>query len=258
MFETVAPDASQRNRLVFYESLPLSLVILAIVIGIAGFAIINRLQFPLEPPRLLVSYIETELTPPPPPPPPPPPRAGSSNVASTTATLPVNIARIQELAPTIIPEAVPELPPPQPRAQLASFTPSAPASSAGVRGGVDGGVAGGTVGGVRNGIVGGVMGDDGRLYLKKDAPLPLYAESRPFPEYPEYQRSLAREETVVVRYVIGKDGQVHDAAVTNPTKHKEFALSALQAIRQWRFRPLIIDGEAIEVVHEITVYFRLY
>jgi protein TonB len=256
MFETVAPDASQRNRLVFYESLPLSLAIHAIAVGVAAFLIIERLQFPLDPPRFLMAYTMTDLTPPPPPPPPPP--ATSSTAAATTAALPVNLARIQELAPTIIPENVMELPAPQPRAQRASFTPGGPLATGGVHGGVDGGVAGGTIGGDRNGIIGGVLGDDGRLYLKKDAPLPLFAESRPFPEYPEYQRSLAREETVVVRYVIGKDGRVHDAAVTNATKHKEFELSTLQAIRQWRFRPLIVDGDAIEIVHEITVYFRLY
>ena len=31
----------------------------------------------------------------------------------------------------------------------------------------------------------------------------------------------------------------------------------LKAIKNWRFRPLVKDGERQEVVHELTIYYRL-
>ena len=36
-----------------------------------------------------------------------------------------------------------------------------------------------------------------------------------------------------------------------------FESPAVDAIKLWRFRPLLVDGEAREVVHELVVYFRL-
>lgn len=36
-----------------------------------------------------------------------------------------------------------------------------------------------------------------------------------------------------------------------------FEVAALDAIKGWRFRPLVVDGEVREAVHELTVFFRL-
>ena len=36
-----------------------------------------------------------------------------------------------------------------------------------------------------------------------------------------------------------------------------FVDNTVRAIRSWRFKPYIKDGEAQEVVHELTVYYKL-
>jgi outer membrane biosynthesis protein TonB len=36
-----------------------------------------------------------------------------------------------------------------------------------------------------------------------------------------------------------------------------FDEATVRAIRNWRFRPMIKDGQPTEVVHELTVLFRL-
>jgi hypothetical protein len=38
---------------------------------------------------------------------------------------------------------------------------------------------------------------------------------------------------------------------------KIFDEATINAIRHWRFRPMIKDGEAMEAVHELTIRYRL-
>ena len=48
-----------------------------------------------------------------------------------------------------------------------------------------------------------------------------------------------------------------DCARVSPPQRNVFVDVTLRAIRSWRFRPMIRDGERLEVVHELTVYYRL-
>ena len=65
------------------------------------------------------------------------------------------------------------------------------------------------------------------------------------------------EDSLIVRYVIGKDGRVKEVKVIDPPKYQQFADAAIKAISHWRFQPLIANGEKEEVVHELTVNFQL-
>jgi TonB family protein len=65
------------------------------------------------------------------------------------------------------------------------------------------------------------------------------------------------EGQLVVRYIIGRDGRVKDVIVIDHAEDSAFDQAAVRAIRNWRFRPMIKDGQPTEVVHELTVLFRL-
>jgi protein TonB len=263
MFETVTPDAfARRDRHVLYESLPASIALHAIAAGAIAVAILSHVTLPLEPPKVIVTYLASELNEPVPPPPPPapaqqPPAAKNEPrlEAAAVALAPMDVA------PSTIPDEVPEVPLPSPMrlvsATIDKFTPAAGVAG-GVAGGVKGGVSGGVFGGVADGVKGGVVGGDGRVHFERDARLPLFIENKPYPEYPDSCINAREEGTVVVRYIIGKDGRVIDVSILDHGSRKEFDKSTLGAIRQWKFRPLLVDGEAMEVVHELTVYFRLY
>jgi len=263
MFETVAPDAfSRRDRHVFYETLPASIAIHGIAAAVVAISIAAHVTLPTEPPKLLVAYLASELREPVPPPPPPPPAAKQADAPKADAKLetsaPVALTPI-DLAPATIPDEITEMPRPSAiRLVSASVDKFVPAGGGGVSGGVGGGVAGGTVGGTPGGIGGGVLGGDGRVHFERDARLPLYAEAHPYPEYPDICINTRQEGTVVIKYVIGRNGQVTEASITSHGARKEFDESTLEAIRKWKFRPLLVDGEAMEVVHELTVYFKLY
>ena len=69
------------------------------------------------------------------------------------------------------------------------------------------------------------------------------------------KRLAADYDTVLLRATIRTDGEVHEIEIVsgNPI----LAESALRAVRQWRYRPTLLDGEAVEVETEITVNFVL-
>jgi len=75
------------------------------------------------------------------------------------------------------------------------------------------------------------------------------------PVYPESARLAGIQGTVVLQAVIGKDGLVHNVQVQSgpPT----LVNSALAAVRQWRYQPYLLDGQAVEVETTINVKFTL-
>jgi protein TonB len=259
MFETVAPQTfGKQSRKILYETLPVSIAIH--LLAIAGWMVstIWQVGFPLESPKHSAMY---NLLEPPAPPPPPPPPAAPKKVAAQQVQSPVVQHVQQELvAPTIIPDTIPlvlNTPP-------VVVEPVVEGVDGGIEGGVVGGVVGGQVGGVIGGEVGGQAGgviggiiDDGRVHVQRDKKLPMFPLSQVYPAYPEEGRLRNWEDECVVRYVIGKDGRVKEVSIVKHAQHDTFEKEAIRAIRHWRFRPMVKDGVAQEVVHELTVFFRL-
>jgi len=263
MFETVAPDAfARRDRHIFYESLPVSIGLHAAAVIAVAAVIASHVTLPLQPPKVLVAYLASELGEPVPPPPPPAP-AKEPDAPKHQPKLESSVVALKpvDVAPTTIQDEVNQMPLPSPirlvAASIDKFVPAAGVAD-GVAGGVRGGVTNGILGGSPEGVTGGIVGGDGRMHFERDSRLPLVMEEHPYPEYPKSCREARKEGLVIVRYVIGKDGHVNEISILHHAARKEFDESTLEAVRQWRFRPLLIDGEAMEVVHEMTVYFRLY
>lgn len=75
------------------------------------------------------------------------------------------------------------------------------------------------------------------------------------PQYPAIARIARVSGSVELRAIIGRDGSVSSIEVLsgNPL----LARAAAEAVRQWRYRPTILDGEAVEVETRITVNFVL-
>jgi periplasmic protein TonB len=75
------------------------------------------------------------------------------------------------------------------------------------------------------------------------------------PEYPLVARAMRLAGTVRLRAIIGTDGGVREARVTegNPI----LAQAALAAVRRWRYRPTLLGGSPVEVETNITVNFVL-
>jgi protein TonB len=192
----------------------------------------------------------TLLVAPPPPPPPPPPPAAQPVVRVKP------VARIMQagkmMAPTVIPKQVnlikeEELPPDP--------------GMVGVMGGVPGGIPGGQAGGVLGGIIGGI----GNLPPPpKETPkrivvggnvqqARLINQARPI--YPPLAKQARISGTVRLQAVIAKDGTIQELQVMSG--HPLLVQSALDAVRQWRYHPTLLNGEPVEVATTIDVIFTL-
>jgi protein TonB len=194
----------------------------------------------LPSPPALKAFFVTPLELAPAPPPPPPPAAG----ARVTAKLE---PRPQQLASGFVaPIEVPERILPEESLDL------------GVEGGMPGGVEGGVPGGVVGGIVGGLP----------DAPPPppklvriggkILAPRivrRVEPAYPEVAAGARIKATVVVEAQVDMGGHVQTAKVLQG--HPLFDESAVTALKQWRYQPLLLNGEPTAFIIIVTFSFNL-
>jgi protein TonB len=76
------------------------------------------------------------------------------------------------------------------------------------------------------------------------------------PEYPRLAKNIGLSGTVMLRARIGTDGDVRDLELVSG--NALLARSALEAVREWRYRPTMLNGQAVEVETQITVNFVLY
>lgn len=75
------------------------------------------------------------------------------------------------------------------------------------------------------------------------------------PVYPHIAKIAHLQGTVYLHAVIGRDGSIQQLqAVSGPPMLLQ---AALDAVKQWRYRPYILNGEPVEVETQITVVFRL-
>ena len=75
------------------------------------------------------------------------------------------------------------------------------------------------------------------------------------PEYPPLARQARIQGAVVLRAVIDRDGKIQDLHVISG--HPLLVQSAINAVRQWRYRPFFLNDQPVEVETQVTVNFSL-
>lgn len=194
--------------------------------------------------------LTTFLVAPPPPPPPPPPAAAVTKVVKPMARI---IQQGKMMAPTVIPKKV----------SIIKEEEMPPDVSGGVQGGVVGGVPGGQAGGVLGGIIGGTN-------VAGPPPPPKPAQQRirvggnvqaakmvrqVQPTYPQIAKTAHVQGTVILHAVIAKDGTVQELNyISGPPLLMK---SAMDAVREWKYQPTLLNGDPVEVDTTISVIFTL-
>jgi TonB family protein len=74
------------------------------------------------------------------------------------------------------------------------------------------------------------------------------------PIYPGDALQARISGTVVIRAVIGRDGELHDFHVES-APWPSLAVSAISAVSHWQYKPYLVDGEPVEVQTAIRVIF---
>ncbi len=77
------------------------------------------------------------------------------------------------------------------------------------------------------------------------------------PVYPADLMQQGITGTVMLRAVLSTTGDLLHAEVVNTTVNPGLAQAALDAVRQWRYQPRLLNGQPVEIATTITVSFEL-
>lgn len=246
--DSILEYGGQRKRRFFATTTSFILNILAILV-----MLLIPLAFTETLPK---AQLLTFLVAPPPPPPPPPPAA--AEVAKVVRQIQTDIMSSGQLrTPTRIPRKIEmikeeEAPPPM------------PVGGAGVVGGVPGGVPGGQLGGVIGGIVNATSNLNSvpkliaptvqRVRISQGVTKGLLIH-RVEPTYPALAKAARVQGEVVLSAVISVNGEIQNLQLVSG--HPMLVPSAIAAVRQWRYKPYLLNGAPVEVETTITVIFSL-
>jgi protein TonB len=75
------------------------------------------------------------------------------------------------------------------------------------------------------------------------------------PDYPLLARQVRVQGQVVLRAMISREGTIENLQVLSG--HPMLIPAAVDAVRQWRYRPYVLNGEPVEVETQVTVNFVL-
>jgi len=188
------------------------------------------------------------LVAPPPPPPPPPPAAAMVQHVKVIQT---DIVNGELRTPTKIPQKI----------KMIQEDEAPPAmASAGVVGGVPGGIPGGSMGGV----IGSVLSSTPTVAPHIATPTRVRVSSgvssgllirRVNPTYPPLARQARIQGTVILQAQISKDGSIEN--LTLVSGHPMLAPAAIEAVKQWKYKPYLLNGEPVEVDTQVQVNFTL-
>jgi protein TonB len=193
------------------------------------------------------------VAPPPPPPPPPPAAEAVQKIVRQIQTDMLNTGQLR--TPSRIPQKVQmireeEAPPPM-------------VATSGVVGGVPGGIPGGQL----SGVIGGIVSATSNLAVPKFAPVvPQRVRisqgvtkglliRRVEPTYPPLARSARVQGEVVLSAIISTNGDIENLQLVSG--HPMLVPAALSAVKQWRYKPYLLNGQPTEVETTITVIFTL-
>jgi periplasmic protein TonB len=179
----------------------------------------------------------------------PPPPAPLAQVLQPTVQARSELLDNQIQAPSKIPKDI----------KLDKEVASSSPTMSGVIGGEE--MADGTRGGSLNDLFSGV----GPAKVKPSTPRTLSISSgvmagylldnKAVPQYPAIARAARIQGTIVLQATIAKDGTIQNLRVINGPPMLQQA--AIDAVRSWRYKPYLLNGEPVEVETTINVVFNL-
>jgi protein TonB len=222
-----------------------SVVAFMIEFMIIGVMVLIPLIFTEALPKGQMMFL---LVAPPPPPPPPPPAAAAVQHAKVIQT---DIVNGELRTPTKIPQKI----------KMIQEDEAPPAMAAtGVVGGVPGGIPGGSMGGV----IGSVLSSTPTVAPHIATPQRVRVSAgvtngllvhRVNPVYPPLARQARIQGMVMLQAQISKDGSIENLQLISG--HPMLAPAAIEAVKQWKYKPYLLNGEPVEVDTQVQVNFTL-
>lgn len=207
----------------------------------------------LPEPRETMAFFVAAPVPPPPPPAPPVAEPEPQRVKSAvTKRSPTRSAPVTAKAPVAAPIEAPSSITAETGLEGGEFTPSG--IEPGFENGVPGGVAGGIVGGVITALPPPPPARVAPVRVGGDISAPRLIR-RVEPEYPVLAVNAQIEGMVILEATVDASGDVRKTRVLR--SHSVLDQAATDAVRQWRYEPLLLNGKPTPFVLTVTVSFSL-
>ena len=237
MFNELIESSTEKKKTNTSWSVILSAMVQIMILSV--LVLIPLIYTQALPKAMLATLL---IAPPPPPPPPPPPIKAEIKPAARL----IQSGRLMQ--PRAIPKDVAVF-------KEADLPPDVAANNNGTQGGVFGGIPG-------QGIMAGSAPAPPPPKLTAPARIKqggdvtaasIVTQTRPV--YPPLARQARIQGTVVLHAIIDKEGKVAQMEVVSG--HPLLVQSALEAVKQWRYKPTQLNGEPVEVDTTIQVTFTM-
>ncbi len=245
MFDLTAGTIDRPFRDKHASATAFSIATHALVLGSVGWVVLFSINETLpRVPAMMAFVAEAPI----PTPPPPPPAPAARTVKAAQPPKPVPTTGPTFVAPAEVPAGI------QPESRIDLFD-----GEGGVVGGVEGGVSGGVLGGVLGGMVTEVMPPPPPRPAKPrrvggDLQAPALIR-RVEPEYPGVAVAAKVTGTVILEATVNEAGAVTDVKVLRSILLLDQA--ALKAVKQWRYQPLVLNGQPVPFILVVTLTFSL-
>ena len=242
MFDLTAGTTDRPFRDPHASATVLSVATHVAVLGSIAWVLLFSVSDKLPQVPTMVAFVaEAPVPSPPPPPPPPAPKAARAAQGSK----PVPTSGPTFTVPTEVPVGI------------------KPESGIDLRD--EGGVVGGVEGGIAGGVLGGILGS----MIIEAPPLPPPAKPRRVggelqapalihrvePDYPGVAVAGKVSGTVILEATVNESGAVTDVHVLRSILLLDQA--AIKAVKQWRYQPLVLNGQPVPFILVVTVTFSL-
>jgi protein TonB len=213
---------------------------------VLGIALLIPLYYTEELPK---AQLLTFLIAPAPPQPPPPPAAAIVKTVKVKVETDLTDGKLR--TPTRIPNKIQKI--------VEDVAPPSVSTS-----GVQGGVVGGVPGGVPNGVLNGILSMNPTVQPTLAPPKVVRVSTgvstgnlirRVQPNYPPLARQARVQGSVLLEATISENGDIVDLHVVSG--HPMLVTAAVEAVKQWKYRPYLLNGLPVSVQTQVQVNFTL-
>lgn len=249
MFDYIVEQLRQEPARPRYLPAGVSAIAHVLAIGIAvGLPILYASGELPEPPNMMAFVMEAPVPPPPPAPPTP-------AVKNPDAVKPNPTPKAQPLSESK-PITAPVEAPPAIMPETGLGRAGAVKIEAGFESGVAGGVAGGVLGGIETGapppppkpVSQGPVRVGGAIKAPE-------LTHRVNPVYPPAAQSAQVEGSVMLEATVDGNGRVQSVRVAR--SHALLEAAAIAAVKQWRYEPLLLNGQPTPFILTVTINFSI-
>ena len=139
-----------------------------------------------------------------------------------------------------------------------NFTLSDKPEAEGVAGDRPGGIPRSEIGGVQSGVANSNSTPLIPLHQRvrvSSGVMQSFVLSKVPPQYPQDAKDQHIQGVVVLKASIGKEGSVENLVLVSG--HPLLAPAAIEAVKQWKYQPYLLNGAPVEVETQISVNFTL-